>query len=47
MAAVQRGFEESLWTLRQFRERFAPCNKEHCTFKERHSNSLATGFGES
>jgi len=25
MAAVERGFEESLWTLCQFRERFPPC----------------------
>ena len=25
IAAVKRGFEESLWTLCQFRERFPPC----------------------
>ena len=25
MAAVERGFEECLWTLFQFRERFPPC----------------------
>ena len=25
VAAVERGFEESLWTLYHFRERFPPC----------------------
>ena len=53
MAAVERGFEEFLWTLCQFRERFPPCWTEGgvirniVVLKIGDSNILPTGFGKS